>query len=242
MTASSTGFVYCEQEDCWLWFGSTISPQNPQIKRSTDGGLTWPTLVHSGNYDGDRIFPSSIADNGAGIQAFVGKDQTSIGDTYCYYTLDNGTSWTRSASVLPGNVDARKLFFLNGAWYAAGEGFSIWRNANTIPDGGWTRVYSSGAGTFSYVSWIVYEKGKFFATRQDLNEPLLTSTDGITWSIKTSGFGTYGDNALAYDPDTDSWAACSGTNFKTSDDDWDTNTGHSGWGSLTGCHVARVEI
>ena len=239
-TNNSQGMVYCADEDTWLWIGRKAAGSIPWVKRSSDGGLTW-SEVHSGNYGGDDVYPAVIADNGAGIQAFVGKASASIQNTYCYYTANNGVSWSRSSTQLPGGHDAEKCFYINGAWYATGKAHSIWRNANTVPNSGWAKVYTGGSGVFQNVSWIEYANGEYFATRSDLNEPLLTSTDGITWSVRQSNFGSYGNHSLAYDPNVGDWAACSGTNFNQSDDNWVTYNTNSGWGSLTGCKTLVLQ-
>ncbi|MEZ5278004.1 MAG: hypothetical protein R3F07_16605 [Opitutaceae bacterium] len=105
-------------------------------------------------------------------------------------TSNGGTSW----SVRPTEFSKELLGlkYLEGAFYAVGQGLTILRSINGTD---WTRVH--GDDSYTPLSDIEYFKGIFYAPSA-LGDEMLVSTNGIDWESRSLP-GLYGISALATD-------------------------------------------
>ena len=131
-------------------------------------------------------------------------------------------AWTTSFSGV--NTNLNGVAFGNGVWVAVGDAGTI----ITSPDGQtWT---PRASGTGNSLRAVTFGGGRFVGTRNNLQSPALTSTDGINWSpiALTYPDGSTGSssawNAIAYGAGkfvavgagpTDVMSSSDGVNFRT---------------------------
>ena len=184
----------------WIAVGQDANlPGGTTILRSSDG-ITW------GSVGGTQFtsFGTGIAGNGVGVWVATGTNPSLL------YSTDDGLTWTASG-VTGFSGSGGGILYASGQWIASSGG--LVRSLNGI---NWTPcVGTTFASSGGSASAIASGNGRFVAVGNDTpslapNYTIVTSTDGVTWSIAPSGSftgGTLGGMGVDYSPQQTRWVA-----------------------------------
>jgi len=168
---------YRNGNTCYLAIGTTY-------RSSTDGGVTWNSVSGIGSIDSSSQYniPNTtdpakrIINSGDGVQA-------------AYYTSDSGVTWSANRA-LPQST--RYGIAYKGSTVVSSYTGGCYRS---VDDGvTWTAI-TFPAGTNTSSGQILADAYRFYFVGNGQNQ-ILTSTDAITWTIRTLP-GTI--NAAGYD-------------------------------------------
>jgi len=151
------------------------------IKSSTDG-ITWVTRD-----SGRTSYLDGIA---YGSNLFV-----AVGQHGSILTSPDGTAWT--IRTLPGSdtTSLESIAYGNGTFVIVGNNpHKTYYSTNGID---WT--ISTPPASVAYLTNITYGAGQFVLCGEDSQHTLfLTSSDGIAWTLRTTGFSHGGPSCIAY--------------------------------------------
>ena len=159
---------YRNGNNCYLSIGTTY-------RKSTDGGATWSAATFAANLNAasQRNIPNTTDPTKRIIV-------TAEAATTAYYTSDSGGTWSANR-VFP--IGSRYGVCYKGSTVFVGNTSGIYRS---VDDGvNWTSVLFP-AGTNSSGGVVLADDTLFYFIPYQGGAQLLTSADGITWTIRTT--------------------------------------------------------
>jgi hypothetical protein len=172
-TISQTGFTfYRNGNSCILGgFSSAI------YRYTTDGGVTWaacPTISYT--YD-STVFQKTNTTTPAKL--FYTKESTTS-----FFTADTGATWT--SRTLPVTATSSSSFaYMGSTLLMAKTSFGVYRSVN---DGATFTAVLFPVGTLATEGAVYADAYRFYFVPNSQNQ-ILTSSDGITWTITTVSAG-----------------------------------------------------
>lgn len=154
---------------------------------SSTNGTSWNTgtIWVSGNTAYNMTAESIIHDGGQFVVAGYDYDFGIDGWIGVIYTSPNGTTWTRRHNTAAGELN--DIAHGGGVYVAVGDNGTIWRSTNSAVT--WSPISS---GLTQHLRGVAWDGSKFVAVGSFGNGSsgvVLTSTDGSTWTDKSTGAG-----------------------------------------------------
>lgn len=176
----STSDVFVSYGNSRYWFagGATSSPETARVGASTDG-LTWTTSILNRYNEPERFATRFVNDRFffAGARGFVAHST-------------DGTSWSYLSGQLSQSTTSYAVIYANSKFITAGASGLVFHSTTGA---GWDRYatpVTTSLLTLRYLNGLFVSAGASGA--------LLTSNDAITWTSRTSSFGTTAINALTF--------------------------------------------
>jgi PKD repeat protein len=169
------------------------------IRRSTNGGASFSTIVGSGGTagtvgeDGDWVTPYVI--NPRNPQSlYVGKSRI-------YKSVNRGTNWVAHPAFGSGNIDAIAIAPSDTNYIYASKSSQIWRSTN---DGqSYTDITAGLPGLFiTYIAVDEANPSKLFVTLSGTsasNKVFMSTNAGASWTNITTGLPNLSCNTIVLD-------------------------------------------
>lgn len=225
------GVLYTPREDCWICVGAA-----GKIGKSTDrDGSTWTNPVTTAAFTSANTIRGIAYSEIDGAWVAVGTKTTSDGSVA--RSTDGGVTWTEVTTPFTLNTVIRKV-----VWTADGNKFIA------VGDGGQMAQSTDGGSTWeSVTSGFTDDLYSIFGPR--FSRWLAGSNNGkmaygknpqrITWTTRTSQFGTDGPNDIAWDGANRIVLVGANAKISTSDDKGSTWTARTS-GFTVGNEVESV--
>jgi hypothetical protein len=162
---------YRNGNNCYLCLSNTV------VRKSSDGGITWANSVVTNTINNatTQNILKNITDPTKLIMPFA------TSSTVAYYSSDSGATWSASRP-LPTTPDTGLVY--KGSIVLLSTQTSIWRSAD---DGNtWTRLVLP-IGALASGGSVRADSNRFYLLLYSQAQ-ILTSTDGLTWTIRTTPF------------------------------------------------------
>lgn len=199
------------------WYGNGIFmltaigfTQTSEPAATSPDGITW-TLVSGLHTAGCIIAQDVTYDEGHGVWVVVGENSTGTinqRENCAYLSYDNGASWTK-VDIRPGVNGGHVLSVV----YDKTRGRLVsGTDAGTTAysdDGGLTWTTATITASLDVMSLAVNPAGFYVAVGLATTSGLYTSTDGITWTSRTSSFTDNADTirSVIWSADDSMWVA-----------------------------------
>ncbi len=193
---------YISPRDSNIWLAATSGSPSKGVKRSTDRGVTW-TSVLTRNFTSYGM-PLEMDPDHPDTLFFGAEGAGSGPNGILYRSTNRGATWDTLAStsfrspcdivVIP---DSTNIMYVGDGTTGSGSA-QMWRSTDTGHT--WTSIYSSASSEIPMIAVSRLRKDYAFATAWSNTSVMKSTNQGVTWTSISSTTSTWGADIAKDDP------------------------------------------